>query len=426
MDNITLALAKSYTDKQTSLLRTEVGIDQLFELQSGKNILIPDSESGYYDTNTLEKKASIRHLRTTNPIPIESGHSLLTNTTDLTSATSDELFCLIWLDDAGNLIRATSQKILATINNNNGYIAFEIPSNATAFLAWISGVNTSGATLANFSLQYDNRLNATFIPYEPPETVIKKQHLPYGVQPLYGKTIVNFGDSIFGNYQFPNDISTEIAKLTGATVHNCGFGGCQMSEHSIEDYKPFSMCKLADAITTGDFTTQDEKANGTVVPSYFKSHVDLLKSIDFTDVDIVTIAYGTNDFTSGDALENADNNKDATKFAGALRYSIETLLNTYPHLKIFVCSQTYRFWYDDSGNFSEDSDTKTFSSGLKLTDFVEKTKEVAEEYHLPFVNNYNIGMNKYNRSVYFSSADGTHPKLVGRHLIASHIAKELF
>ena len=80
---------------------------------------------------------------------------------------------------------------------------------------------------------------------------------------------------------------------------------------------------------------------------------------------------------------------------------------------------------DDSGEFTEDSDVKVLN-GRKLTDFVAKTKEVAEEYHLPFVDNYHIGMNMFTRTVYFPANDGTHPNIVGRHLLAAHIAKALF
>lgn len=248
--------------------------------------------------------------------------------------------------------------------------------------------------------------------------------------PLKGKTIVNFGDSIFGKRRPPEDISTELERLTGATVHNCGFGGCRMAMHPMTNYGAFSMYKLADAIVSGDWTEQDaaiaDTTQAEAVPSYFSEGLAILKGLDFSEVDIVTIAYGTNDFTGGINLENADNAYDTNTFAGALRYSVEMLLTAYPHLKIFVCSQTYRFWMDASNVFTEDSDTKTNGNGVKLTDFVEKTEEVAKEYHLPYINNYDIGMNKFNRSQYFPATDGTHPLTTGCHLIAAHIAKKLF
>lgn len=245
---------------------------------------------------------------------------------------------------------------------------------------------------------------------------------------LAGKVVVNFGDSIFGKRRPPDDISTELAKITGATVHNCGFGGCHMSNHFMVTYSAFSMCNLADSIASGDWTTQDAAIADTssnAVPSYFSDGLAILKGLDFNDVDIITIAYGTNDFTSADKLDDTDNRLDTNTFAGALRYSIETLLTAYPHLKIFVCSQTYRFWMAD-GAFVDDSDTHTNDNGVKLTDFVVKTKEVAEQYHLPYIDNYNVGFNKFNRGYYFSATDGTHPLTVGCHLIARRMANDMY
>lgn len=248
--------------------------------------------------------------------------------------------------------------------------------------------------------------------------------------PLKGKVIVNFGDSIFGKRRPPDDISTELARLTGATVYNCGFGGCRMSQHGMTNFDAFSMYRLADAIVSGDWSLQDAGITDTThsenVPSYFSEALAILKGLDFNNVDIITIAYGTNDFTADVDMENADNAYYTATFAGALRYSVEALLNTYPHLKIFICSQTYRFWMDSNNVFIDDSDSHTNSDGVKLTDFVAKTEDVAKAYHLPYIDNYDIGMNKYNRSQYFPSTDGTHPLTTGCHLIAAHMAKELF
>lgn len=249
------------------------------------------------------------------------------------------------------------------------------------------------------------------------------------ISPLYGKTIVNFGDSIFGNARPPEDISTHIAALTGATVYNCGFGGCRMSYHPSANYDAFSMTKLADAVANNDFSVQEAailNTEGDSVPGYFAESVELLKSIDFSNVDIVTITYGANDF-NGVGLENADNSLDQRTFAGALRYSIETILAAYPHIRIFVCSPTYRFWMDSDYSFVEDSDTKNGGASYLTTDIAKKAKEVAVEYKLPYIDNYySLGINKFNRAQYFPKTDGAHHNINGRKLIAAHIAKELF
>jgi lysophospholipase L1-like esterase len=249
--------------------------------------------------------------------------------------------------------------------------------------------------------------------------------------PLKDKVIVNFGDSIFGNYRPPYDVSTFIANRTGAIVHNCGFGGCEMGSRSNENFNAFGMVKLAESIATNDFAIQDTAITnstnkvGSSLPSYYADSLALLKSIDFNKVDYITIAYGTNDYTSNRALDNAENKFDTNTFGGALRYAIETILTTYPHIKIFVCSLIWRFWLND-GVFESDAETKLNGANLKISDYNTKITEVADEYHLPFIDNYSIGFNKFNRSVYFPENDGTHPNETGRELLAKHIASKLF
>lgn len=248
----------------------------------------------------------------------------------------------------------------------------------------------------------------------------------YAKLPFAGKSIVNFGDSIFGLTRPPHDVSSYLAQDTGATVYNAGFGGCEMSTHADSNYNPFSMCNLASAVASGNWSSQEAAASASGMPAYFSETVTMLESIDFNDVDIVTIGYGTNDWNNSSPLDNGGNTNMAY-FADALRYSIETLLTAYPNLRIFVCTQTYRFWMDSQGQFTEDSNTKVnATTNLKLTDFVSKTIEVAKEYQLPYIDNYNIGMNRYNRSQYFYPTDGTHPTPTGNQLIAGNIAKSLF
>ena len=59
--------------------------------------------------------------------------------------------------------------------------------------------------------------------------------------PLSNKKIANLGDSIFGNFRAPEDISSFIAEATGAEVYNLGFGGCRMSVHSLPHFDKFCM-----------------------------------------------------------------------------------------------------------------------------------------------------------------------------------------
>ena len=264
---------------------------------------------------------------------------------------------------------------------------------------------------------------------------LKTDEIKSLLAPLKDKTIVNFGDSIFGMFSAPSDISTFLEERTGATVHNCGFGGCRMAKHTSAYYDPFSMYRLADAVVSGDFTLQEQALSNAVAAGQtgalvtkFPTTLETLKSIDFNKVDIVTIAYGTNDWQGGCPLDNENNSKDTDCVIGALRYSIEKILTAYPHLKVFICSPIYRCWNNTDGSLNYDSDNESSAvGGVLLTDIVDKEGNVAKEYHLPFIDNYySLGINKINRLNYFTIADGTHPNEAGRKLIASHIAKELF
>ena len=261
-----------------------------------------------------------------------------------------------------------------------------------------------------------------FIPYSE-KAIIKRDAITVQDKLLSNKTIINFGDSIFGNRRPPNDISSYISEMTGATVYNCAFGGCRMSAHSRSEFDAFSMYRLAYAIANNDFSVQDAVNVASIadMPSYFTETRALLKSIDFSKVDIVTIAYGTNDFDSNVVLNGNDNNT----FNGALKYSIETLLTAFPNLQIVLLGQTYRYWYDN-GIISYDSDNHENSNGNKLTDFVKATNDIANSMHLPFIDNYNIGINKFNRLNYYNENDGVHHNENGSKLIAEHIVKELY
>ncbi|PZX07894.1 lysophospholipase L1-like esterase [Psychrobacillus insolitus] len=247
-----------------------------------------------------------------------------------------------------------------------------------------------------------------------------------------GKTVVSFGDSIFGNYSPPVDISTFISENTGSIAKNVGFGGCRMSSHHTH-WDAFCMYRLADAITSKDFSLQNQAIIsgsgesvplGNRLPTYFPTRLETLKGIDFNKTEIITIAYGQNDYTAIKLLDNTENPYDIHTYKGALRYSLEKILTTYPHIKIMVLSPIYCFWLVD-GVFDQDSDTRKFGDNV-LPDLVQAAKEVCLEYKTPYLDNYyDLGFNKFNRTSYFSGSDGIHPNSAGRKRIGEKVASQL-
>lgn len=341
----------------------------------------------------------------------------------------------------------TSDEGVFFYNANKEYIGvqlsniFTTPPNAKYirfnFATGPAGYGTfTNASKKALMLVKGNSLPTKFSAYKQKKLEEKLVEL---ISPLANKTIVNFGDSIFGNTE---DISTKLAELTGATVYNCGFAGCRMAAHSYENYNAFSMHSLALAIANNDYSVQENAltltVQGVTVPSDFSNKLQTLKSIDFSAVDIITIAYGTNDFMSDIYLSETQDQKFSTnRFMGALRYSIETVLTKYPHIRIFLCTPTYRFWFSKTTNeFTDDSNTRINAKGSLLSDYADALKTVAKEYNLPVIDNYDIGINKFTRFAYFPTAtdaegnlyntDSTHPNRDGKYVIAQNMANKLY
>ena len=337
------------------------------------------------------------------------------------NSASTSLLLIYCYDSSGNYLGYKARQF-----NQIGDTSYEFPiyENTAKIRVYVNNKTIDAADICLSETSLD-----AFESYEI-RHIIKESALPdleIGKE-LYGKVIANFGDSIFGNKRPPNDVSTALANITGATVYNLGFGGCRMAQHTSADWDAFCMYRLAYAIANDDFTVQNAVDVDSVsgMPSYFKDTRTLLESIDFSEVDIITISYGTNDFTGWVELDNPNNLHDTATYCGALRYSLETILEAYPQLHVFVCTPTYRFWIDGNNDFIDDSDTHEINGHL-LTDFVEAVQTVSNAYHLKSIDNYyELGINKFNRLHWFPTTDGTHHNKLGGELIAQHMANEMF
>nr|DAN89836.1 MAG TPA: GDSL-like Lipase/Acylhydrolase [Caudoviricetes sp.] len=221
--------------------------------------------------------------------------------------------------------------------------------------------------------------------------------------------VLNLGDSIFGINPICFDISSIAQEKTGYKFANCGFGGSQASSYPDETspFYSFNFWKIADAINSGDFSEQiasaDEIYNGNASILY-QNRIDILTSVDFSKLKLITIGYGTNDFSKAVGLDNENNRKDVTTYCGALRYGIEKLLAKYPHIQICLFSPPVKMLGSNNENIS---DTTPNNKGNYIKDFCNAMNSVADEYHLPYFNHHdNMGINDYNWRTFLR--DGTH------------------
>lgn len=261
-----------------------------------------------------------------------------------------------------------------------------------------------------------------------------------GLSTISGKTVVSFGDSIFGNFREMfgknESISSMVSKKTGATCLNCAFGGTH-AKTTNGSRAPMDFQSLVTAVIGGDWNSQLSYAQSTDDPDAYTSRVQMLASIDFSNVDIVTISYGTNDWTSNVSPED---------YETALIDGITRLNQAYPNLLFVICTPIIRFKHSDNTETGDAEDTGgessgtgavistddpgwTNSNGDTLPQYAQKVENVGKTMHIPVCENYwTLGINTLNYAAFMggmSAADMVHPNAKGRRMIANHLIDTL-
>ena len=229
---------------------------------------------------------------------------------------------------------------------------------------------------------------------------------------LKGKKVLFFGDSHFGKCPAPSDIPSVVYDLTGANCINVSMSGTTMADHPTASYTPFSGNRLADAITTGTWTTQDAQASAR---PEFTAKIAILKALDFKTVDAIIVGYGTNDHDYRMTIDGSGTN--ATDFAVAYKYFVETILTKYPHIKMLLVAPPWRAYGE-----TKDSNSTPNDDGVFLYQFSDLVDDVAKTYGMDSVNLYRkCGINSFTRYQYL--ADGTHENATGCRYVGGMIAE---
>lgn len=287
-----------------------------------------------------------------------------------------------------------------------GDYSYTSPNNA----AYIMVCNTPLTSKDTYVIAETSNYDGLYYPYGV--------YIPWLIESksrLAGKKMVCFGDSIT-NMGYTE---TLLANL-GIEAENVGLSSGRYANVGNTTIDAFSFYNIVYAIANDDWTIPDSLSGQAGYETQY-AHIQAIKAIDFSQIDFVSIAYGTNDFSSGTAFENESNPFDPSYFKGAMRYCIKTLLETYPHIKLLIATPCYRFW-QEGGVFVDDCNTHEID-GKKLSDYVSAEISVCEELHAPYVDNLTCaGINRYNRTQYFDATDGLHPNSKGRAVIGGRIA----
>ena len=217
--------------------------------------------------------------------------------------------------------------------------------------------------------------------------------------------IVVFGDSIWNEGRGTDGISEQVMEQLDVEIYNCAIGGTtaavdgDVPEREEWDSRSFSgMVYVARGIIDADELMPDDAA------------CEVIKQVDFNEVDYVIVSYGLNDYFS-DITVYPKEYYDKSSYVGALRYGIHRLQKSFPHLEIILTSPTYCEWFKGERQF-------------ELGRYVECARGVAQEMDVHFLDMYHaLGKNPEEKMEYLS--DGVHLTSEGRALYANSVIEYL-
>lgn len=183
------------------------------------------------------------------------------------------------------------------------------------------------------------------------------------------------------------------------------------------------MQKLVEFIKNNDFSellqsTQDYyEINGID----YRPQANRLNEVNWSEVDYITIFYGTNDFSSSIPI-GTDNDITGDTFKGAINKTIKYLGESIPIARLVFITPMFRsrMVIGDGKN----SDDFPNSNGVYLKEYMDAIKVIAEKNHIPYIDLGNVsGINKYTETTYLQ--DGLHPNNYGYEHIARILQKHL-
>lgn len=238
--------------------------------------------------------------------------------------------------------------------------------------------------------------------------------------------IVTFGDSVFTDIGEMVPIPDRLSGLLDMSVYNAAMGGTCAARLETErrlDYArgSMSLVGLTRAVRAKDFDVQQTARIQDSNTERFLEMVEGLSQVDFSQVEIVLIQQGINDYHAGTAIENPEDPYDEYTYLGALRSAVRDIHRVNPEIRVVLVTPTYT-WYLVAGQTCEEAD----NGGGLLEDYVQAELALALELGVEAVDLYHdfyphaIGD---DWAVY--TMDGVHPSESGRDKIAQKIAEIL-
>lgn len=200
-----------------------------------------------------------------------------------------------------------------------------------------------------------------------------------------GDSITEGGRASAPEYYYWNVLASE----TGAESYGYGVGGTSIAPQRIP--------------------SKDPKWD-----RHFITRVDEMR----TDLDVVVVFGGTNDFGHGDApLGKLDDRRDDT-FCGALRALLEKLIDRYPLSLIVMMTPLHR-----TSEGIDDYNECGIRRDHTLRDYVDAIIEICADYGVPVLDLYRVGgiQPAVAKQKELLMPDGLHPSDAGHRRIAERL-----
>ncbi len=224
--------------------------------------------------------------------------------------------------------------------------------------------------------------------------------------------ILVLGDSIWGNYRDETGIAARVEYYMGlldkqAKVYNAAIGGTRATidlDDNEWEFGPGSDNSLAKMISILSGDTSADLLQGKA------AYTDMVEAMEvLSDIDVVILAYGMNDFLS----QAMDNNSDRpwTGFGTAMVSGVKGIRRVCPDAEILLITPTYATYFS----------IPVQNQGAKaLYNYASLVCDVARGQETLCMDAYNnMGMDAYTAEEYLE--DGVHLNEKGRDLYARHV-----
>ena len=364
-DNLTDELQEKIDDIDEATAAAEAAEEAVGELIVNKataNLFDSDfDESGYIDDANGDK-ASSSYVRTSKYYQVdESKGTIYSYNPDSGNTT--------------NLLFYNAQKVfLSRVNIAAESTSKSIPEGAAYFRLYRNYYKTQPITItydyAGHTIPYKHwsEIKENMVGYESVNDVGKRMLGSV----LHGRKILIFGDSIIGNDRVEG-VCDFLADYSGATVYNGAIGGTRItdlrsSQYDNPNYVYFDGVKLVHALMTDTWTDQDTYV-GDVSAYVASDTLPMLKALDVSTLDMIVLAYGRNDITTSETLQNI---KDA------IDTIVDDIQSHYPTVRILVLTPIWGMF--SSGTV--DGDDYESTSGMTLRTMTDGMLSEAKAKHV--------------------------------------------